>query len=150
MLLGYAVSQEQHVRPEHVMLLRHSSSKVESLLAAGGELAEYTCVQPTDTVYDFLAPGRPAVQVVAVVVNERVEGVYRVDGVDQTGTTKTLVSPAFRAWDAGLGYPELPARRFHLVRLRTELEGRAVSGWSSPRHPVARYGHRIFESATVA
>ena len=150
MLLGHAVSQEQHVRPEHVMLLRHSSSKVTSLLAAGGKLAEYTSVQPTDSVYDFLAAGRPEIQVVAVVVNDQVEGVYRVVGVDQTGTTRTLVSLAFRAWDEGLGHAERPARRFLLERLRTNLAGRAVSGWSSPRHPVARYGHRIFESATVA
>ena len=149
MSLGHAVAHEQHVRPDQVLLLRHSNSKVKSLLAAGGKVSEYTSVQPTDSIYDFLATGRPDIEVIAVIVNDHLHGVFRVDGVEKVGTTRTLVSQAFRDWDAALGYPERPARRFLLAELPSKYKGRAVVGWSSPRHPVARYGHRMFDNAAA-
>lgn len=149
MNLGQLIATETHVQPEHIMLLRHSNTKVRALRRAGGSLDEYTYVQPKNSHYDYLADGETPVQVVAVIVEDCLYGVYWVDRIEREGTTRTLVSAAFRSFDLGQGYPERPARKYVLSPLPSSLVGRAVRGWTSTRNATARYGGRLFSSVEV-
>ncbi len=105
------------------MLLRHSNSKVKALRAAGASLDDYTFVQPTSSICDYLADGQPEIKVVAVIVVNYVDGVYRVNGVKELGTTRSLVSAQFREFDIRQGYPEKPAKRFQMVEVQSSHEG---------------------------
>ena len=144
MQLAGAVAKETGVAPEHIMLLRHANGKVAALLRAGASIEEYTLVQPTDSTYDFLATNRTPVQVVAVVVNDSVHALYKITGVERTGTTHSLTSAAFVRFDKAMGFKPHPAKRFSAVELPCTFLGRAVLHWSSPRNPVARFGTKLF------
>lgn len=145
MQLADAAARESGVDPEHIMLLRHANGKVASLLRAGASIEEYTLVQPTDSKYDFRAFGKTPIEVVAVVVNDHVYGLYKITGVERTGTTHSLTSAAFRAFDTAMGYPIRAAKRFSGHQLSCTFKGKAVSGWSSPRNAVARFGGKLFQ-----
>jgi hypothetical protein len=75
------------------MLFRHSNQKVRALIRAGADVEEYTSVQPTNTKYDYLDDGKPPIQILVVIVEDRVRAVFRVNGVLRRGTTQNLVSP---------------------------------------------------------
>jgi hypothetical protein len=149
MNLGKTISEVFYVPVAEVMLLRHSNSKVRALKAAGASLDEYTFVQPSDSIYDYLAQGRPEVKIVVAIVNDHVHGVYRVNGIKEIGTTRSLVSDNFRKFDEQQRYLEKDAKLFDMVQLKSGLEQRAIFGWSSPRHPVARYGQKLFSSVFI-
>lgn len=111
------------------MLLRHSNRMLSRLLAHGGTAEEYTSLQPTGSKYDYLDPMKPPVKVVAVVVDDRLHGVFRVRGIEREGTTVSLASAAHRRFDETRGKPERPARRFCLDAISTSLIGLPVRGW---------------------
>jgi hypothetical protein len=148
MHLATTVAQEAKVDPQSVMLLRHGNGKTASLLREGGALEEYTLVQVTDSKYDFLATGRPPIAIVVAIVNDRVHFVYRIQGIERHGTTRSLTSAGFNRFDIAAGFPALPARRFSAKSVLSRTIGCVASGWNSPRNAVARYGSKTFDAVT--
>lgn len=139
MVLASIVAREAGVLPGRVMLLRHSTSSVQDILARGGSLKEYTSVQPTGSKYDYLDQDKAAVEVVVVIVDDAVHGVFRILGVKQEGTTYSLVSDILRQRDRERGKPERPARRFEMEPIPSVTIGRPVRGWERrTRTPVQR------------
>ena len=150
MSLAAAVAQEANIDLRSVMLLRHASGKVDALLAHGASIEEYTLLQPTDSKYDFHATNRGPIQVVAVVVNGKLHALYRIAGVKRIGTTHSLASPAFLRFDKAMHYGPRPAKLFSGRELSSNLVGRAVEGWSSPRNAVARFNGKLFREVCFA
>jgi hypothetical protein len=148
MHLATTVAAEAHVDPQSVMLLRHGNRKTAALLREGGTLEEFTLVQVKDSKYDFLATGKHLIEVVIAIVNDRVHFIYKVAGVERTGTTRSLTSKGFNRFDIAAGFPELPAKRFRANLLHSRTTGLAVSGWNSPRNAVAKYGSKTFNAVT--
>lgn len=139
------VAQETGVEFPQIMLLRHSNSILDKLVASGGSVEEYTNTQPTGSRYDFLANGKERVNVVVVIYHDRVYGVFRVLGVDAEGTTYSLASEPHRKFDIKRGYPDRPARRFRLVKIPCSAESLFISGWKrGPRSPTARSDGKLF------
>lgn len=139
MILASIVATEAGVSPDLVMLLRHANSIVAELLARGSSLAEYTSVQPTESKYDYLDPNHHAVEVVVVIVDDAVHGVFRVLGVEEEGTTFSLTSEAHRQYDQERGKEDRPAKRFALQPIPSTTIGRPVRGWERrTRTPVQR------------
>jgi len=62
---------------EAIMFLRHGNDSVDQLRHFGITIEEFTCVQPSESKYDYFHPGKPRILVVVVVVEDRVHGVYR-------------------------------------------------------------------------
>jgi hypothetical protein len=147
--LGYLVAQEANVRPEEVMLLRHSNRNVAALRKLAVPLEAYSLVQPTNSKYDFLADERTKVRAVAVIVDDKVYAVYKITGIEETGTTYSLLPAQFRKFDEARQYEERPARRFSFEEVKSISRGKPIAGWTSPRSAVARYGGRLFEKVEV-
>ena len=109
-------------------------------------MEEYTLVQPTNSKYDYLAEGRTPISVVVAIVDDKVHFVYRILGVEKTGTTRSLTSLGFNRFDQAAGYAERPARLFKAEPISSRAFGRTITGWASPRNAVARYGTKTFDS----
>jgi hypothetical protein len=111
---------------------------------------EYTFIQPTDSKYDYRARGKTPVTIVAVIVDDRVFGVYRVEGIEKEGSTYSLASAAHREFDIEREKPDRPARRFRMTALPSRAVGAAVTGWEGrQRTPVARSGQALFARIEV-
>ncbi|ANQ83098.1 hypothetical protein dqs_0015 [Azoarcus olearius] len=147
--LAKIVADESGVGLSEIMLLRHGTAKVERLEQHGATIEEYTLVQPAGSRYDFEADGMPKIAVVVVIVRDAVHSVYRILGVEAHGTTRTLTSPEFNAFDRSLKYRELSAKRFRAQRLDSSTVGLPVTGWGAPRHCTLRAGMSMFDSIQV-
>jgi hypothetical protein len=144
------VSQETGAAASEIMLLRHSTTILDKLLASGGSVEEYTHTQPTGSRYDFLADGKPPCHIVVVIVHDRVYGVYRVLGVEAEGTTYSLASDAHRRFDIERGFRDWPARRFRMERIPSVADNSLITGWErAPRSPTARSGGKTFGEVDV-
>ena len=148
MNLAQTISSELGIDHRSLLLLRHGNTKTNALRKAGASLEEYTLVQPTGSKYDFSASktNMPAVLAVAVIVNDRVYAVYKITGVEKIGTTRSLTSAAFNRFDIDAGYPEKPAKKFAAKAFESRTLNHPITGWTSPRNAVARYGSKIFDS----
>jgi hypothetical protein len=149
MQLALALAKEAGVELPQVMLLRHFKGKVDAIRRANATLDEFTLTQPTGTPYDFLAHDRAPIEVVGVIVDDRVFAVYRILGVDNEGSNRSITSASFRALDGAMRYPERQVRRFAAEKLPSALIGLPIVGWSNPRSAVARCGGKLFASVKV-
>ena len=132
------------------MLLRHSTGSVQKLLSCGATIEEYTAIQPNGTYYDYRLPNKPEVQVVVVVVDEKVYGVFRITGIEAEGTNYSLASPEYREFDRIRKKPELSARRYSLERIPSVVDGQPVTGWERrQRTPVQRADSGFFFNIEV-
>lgn len=125
--LAEFVAREQGCEVREVFLLRHAGNRVKLLRQAGGTIREYTAIQTT-AKYDFLIDPNPA-RVVVVIVQDRVDCVYRVGGVVRHGMTGELGSPAFQAFERSQNPVLVPAKEFDLTDVWSEALGRKVAGW---------------------
>ncbi len=151
MNLASTIAAELGIDPQSLLLLRHGNRKTAALRKAGASIEEYTLVQPTDSKYDFSVSriNEPPLQAVAVIVDDKVHAVYKIVGVEKVGTTRSLTSAAFSRFDIEAGYPEKPAKRFAATECSSRTLHRPISGWTSPRNAVARYGSKMFDSVEV-
>lgn len=129
MQLVELVKGETGAEYSEIMLLRHSNDSIDKLLGHSGNVEEYTALQPKDSKWDFWAKGKPRINVVVVIVQNRVFGVYRVTGVEAEGTTYSLASNAHRQFDIEREKPARPARRFGLERILCSADALTVNGW---------------------
>lgn len=151
MSLAASVADEFGIATDRVLLLRHSNQRVKELLAAGSSVEEYTFTQPTGSIYDYTDPARTPIEVVVVIVEDRVYGAYRVLGVEEEGTTYSLTSPAHQRVDEARRKPPRPAKRFAMESLSTAHAGLPISGWEGGRSRTAvqRADGGFFHEITV-
>lgn len=150
MSLAQLVAKEFDVSLNHVMLLRHSSESVKRLLAAGGSVEDYTFTQPTGSAYDYAHPSKDPIDIVVVVVQEHVYGVYKVLGIESEGTTYSLTSEAHRRFDIERGKAPRPAKRFSMQALQSAYIGLPIFGWERrSRTAVQRSNGSFFLEITV-
>jgi hypothetical protein len=147
--LGHLIAQEATVQPDEVMLLRHSNRNLAALRKLDVSVEDYSLVQPTDSKYDFLADEKTKVRAVAVIVDDKVYAVYKITGIEKTGTTYSLLPEQFRKFDEARQYDERPAKRFSFEEVKSTSLNKPITGWTSPRNAVARYGGRLFEKVEV-
>lgn len=151
MILATLIATEADVDAGKVMLLRHSNNIVKKLLERGSSVEEYTFTQPTGSKYDYTDPTKPPIEVVVVIVNDEVYGVYRVLGVEREGTTYSLTSEAHKDFDVERGISERDAKRFRMEQVPSASIGRPVTGWEGrSRTPVQRSDGSFFWSIEVA
>lgn len=148
--LAAIVAKEQGVDPGAIMLLRHASDTIRQLRELGGTVEDYTVVQPLDSKYDYRHSRKPPVEVVVVIVDDRVEALYRIDGVERLGTNFELETPAMRILNQSRGRPERKARRYAMTPLRSAVLGLPVRGWKDrQRTPVQRSDGTFFHAIEV-
>jgi hypothetical protein len=134
------VRQETGVGYERIMLLRHSNNDIAKLTSLGGSVDEHTSIHRKNSEYDYSADGKPRIEIVAVVVLDRVFGVYRVAGVKKEGATpSSLGSDSYRRFRRELNKKEEPARLFELNRLPSAADDQDVTGWTAPIKATLRY-----------
>jgi hypothetical protein len=128
-----------------IMLLRHSSSRVQYLKALGASVKEYTEVQAIDSEYDFAKEDLPIIKLVVVIINDRVDSIYEITGVLAQGTNQDLYSSSINEMHSGEGMAEVPARKFLLNPMESDIVGRRIKGWESKeRTPVVRHDSSMF------
>lgn len=149
MNLGHLVACEADLQPHEVMLLRHSNSEVHRLRGFGASLDDYTLIQPMNSRYDFLADGKPPIQVVVVIVDDTVYSVLKITGIRRVGTTLSLGSSEFRRFVSAVHGKALPARQFSSEEIPSSALKRRIRGWTSPRTAVARSNGRLFASVEI-
>jgi len=150
MKLADLIARETGVGTESVMLLRHSGSTIKRLLKRGGTVEDYTVVQPINSKYDYHDPRKTRIDVVVVVVDNKVHGIYRVTGVEKEGTSYSLESDAMRQMNIDRQRPEVPARRFGIVQLPSAATGKKNSGWENrQRTAVQRIDGSFFDEIEV-
>jgi len=155
MKLGELVAGEAGIPLDAVMLLRHGNNSVAHIRRCGSTLEEFTAIQPVESKYDFHHPDLPRISVVVVIADDRVHGVYRVDGVDAEGTYYELGSDAYKRFDTERRVNEpkravLRCRRFVLQPLASVATGLQVVGWAGrSRTPVQRQGSGFFDEIEV-
>jgi hypothetical protein len=150
MRLADLVRRETGVAFENLMLLRHSTENIDALRACGGTVEEYTYLQPTGSKYDFLADGKPPANVVIVIVDDRVYGVFRVLAVEAEGMTSALATPAYRQFNREGKRSDRDSRRFRLERLTSSADGATVTGWGGKEIATVLRNHTtMFDAIQV-
>lgn len=149
MKLGYLIADEIGVSKQSVLLLRHSNNDIAVLKKMNGSIKEYSTIQPSDTRYDFLANGKPIIQIAVVIVFDQIYSVYRIIGVAQKGTTRTLQCQENLKFEEFRARPERSAKQFSVECLESKALSKRVHGWTNFRCPVARFGNQLFETVGI-
>jgi 5-methylcytosine-specific restriction endonuclease McrA len=150
MRLADLVYRETGVAADHVMFLRHSNESVAFLRSVGASIEEYTATQPVGSKYDFFHADRPRTEVVVVIVEDRIYGIYRVTGIGAEGMSDAICSPEYSRFDQARRKAARMCRRFVLESLHTAAEGLVVRGWERrTRTPVQRGGDSFFSEIAV-
>lgn len=144
------IRDETGVGEPHIMLTR-LFKKIADLIESGGKFEEFMFAQKKNSKYDFLADGKPPIEVVVVVVEERVFGVYRIHGIEAEGSYGTFWSEPLRRFNAEREgpNPEEWARQYRYSKLHSHAEGLLVEGWERPRIPIFRHGDEWFKKILV-
>ncbi|HSV48086.1 MAG TPA: hypothetical protein VLJ58_20015 [Ramlibacter sp.] len=138
MKLSDLLEEETGVERKNLVFLRHSTERTNKLLGVGGTIGEYTSVQDIGGDYDFLHASKPPAHIVAVIVDARVQGVYRVRGVLREGLIDVIATPAYWHFVQLVGKKNVPSRLFDLEEFRSGAIGAHVTGWTAPVLSVLR------------
>lgn len=150
MILVNLIRQETGVPLEEIMLLRHSSSELDTARKFDVPIEEYTAIQPIGTRYDFFYPGRTRITIVVTIVNDRVYAVYRVSGIEAEGAISELASESYLRFERSREKSDKAARRFALDAHPSSATGLAIHGWENrTRTPVQRLGDGFFDKIEV-
>jgi len=153
MSLAKLVSRETGVSPENLMLLRHSNRKVRDLPKWDATVHEYTAIQPIGKKYDYHHPTKPRTEIVVVLVEDHVDSVYRVCGIDKKGTNYSLNGPAYRRFQDAQSKPNpvVPARRYNLESISSQAIGLLITGWKGKQQTaVQRSDGKFFYDVKVS
>jgi hypothetical protein len=138
------------VPKEHLMLLRHSNERIRKLTRFGGTVEEYTAIQPVGSKYDFQHHPKFPTHLVAVIVEDKLYGVFRITGVEKEGTTHTLGNRGYQAFEREIKKPERPARQYGLLRIPSRVENQPVIGWERrARTTVQRCDGEFFDQIEI-
>jgi hypothetical protein len=136
---------------ERIALLRHFNS-IDRLIELGGTIDEFTSLQPKGSRWDFWKEGKPRIDVVVVIVHDRVHGVYRVVGVEAEGALESLSSEPLRRFDIerNLYALDRPTRRFTITRVPSTATNARITGWERKEiTPILRSNSELFHEIEV-
>lgn len=154
--------QNIYVDESEIMLLRHSM-EIYKFIDLGTEMhkptdanhwmCEFTRFQPADSRYDFWKDGERQIQVVVVIMRDRLESVdrvvavYRVLDLEAEDLFHSLASVVFRKFNEQRKHhrdPELRCRLFRMERIPSKCENARVTGWEGKWiHPTARSTDKV-------
>ena len=150
MILADLIHRESGVPLAEIMLLRHSNAEVAKARSHNVSIEEYTALQPTDSKYDFHRSGATPISVVVVVVDDRVNAVYRVTGIEAEGSVYALGSPAYQQFELARQKDDRACKRFRLIAQPSAAIGLPVRGWNGrTRTPVQRADGGFFDEIEV-
>lgn len=149
--LGEFVARKFNVPIEKVMLLRHSNVRIKQIKERGATVKQYTQVQPMDTKYDYFRKGHEKIELVVVLVDDKVDAIFRVKGIEKQGTNYSLNSPELVEADQRGRRKERKSRLFSLEEIHDDsLLGRQTQGWERrQRTPVQRSNDKFYDEITV-
>ena len=153
MSLAEFVSREIGVSPKNLMLLRHSNAKVRDLKKWGATVHEYTAIQPIGNKYDYHHPTKPHTEIVIVLVENHVDSVCRVCGVDAEGNNYSLNGPDYRRFQGTQKKPnrKVAARRYNLEEISSRAIRLPITGWEGrQRTTVQRSDSSFFVKIEMA
>lgn len=145
MRLFEVISRETGASIEKIGFLRHANRHVKKLQDVGGTIDELNRLQDVGSKYDILFA---SVSVVAIIVNDEIEGIYSVAGVEREGRYSELASPEFKKFEGKEDSPVV-CRKYALSTLTTGLVGARVTGWTAPILAVCRHDHVMFPNIEV-
>lgn len=156
-LVDLLMSENEGLSAGQLMLLRHAGKEVRLLKQCDATVEEFTAIQKVGDEFDFLRPGFQPVSVVAVIVEDRVYGVFRVGKVLAEGLSTDICSLPYRRFelarkkDDGTPKPVREGRKYELERLLSGATGKPVRGWDGGRSrtPVQRFGNSFFGAIEV-
>ena len=149
MKLAQLLTNETQVVPDDIMLLRHANHVIANVRQFGITMEEYTFIQPISSIYDFYSPTKPQISIVAVIVDDKVYGVYEVSGIENEGTQYELGSVSYQAYDHAGNVPALDCRKFLYKSVNSISTGLTVTGWNAPIMPVLRNGSNLYGKIEV-
>lgn len=152
MNLAKFVADEMQLQAEQIIFLRHGNRVIAQLRQFGALIEEYTCIQPVDSPYDFQRPDNANIEVVVVIVDDRVYGIYRVAGVDEAeGTNYDLGNANHQAFERHINKnaAPLPCRRFRLTPFTSILLGFSVTGWNAPIRTILKSHNPMFHQINI-
>lgn len=150
MQLAKLASLETGLPISSIMLLRHSNESVAVLTNCGASIQEYTAIQPVGSKYDFHRDPARSISAVIVVVNDEVNALYKVVGVESSGTNYELATPQYAQFDRMRMKQPRHCHKFKLVPLPFSALGMPVRGWEHrTRTPVQRSTDSFFNEITV-
>jgi hypothetical protein len=157
MFIANDISQKNNVPLNEIMFLRHAKKNITRLKKFEAKINEYTTLQPINSEYDFHRCQRNTndnkIVLLVVIVNDSIDGVYRVDAETSSGTRYDLASTEARNYYAEAKIEEKKAnwenercRRFKITKIPDShtYEGLAVTGWSNKRAMTQRANDRFF------
>lgn len=155
-LVDLLLQEQEGLKKDRILFLRHATSEVELLEACGATLQEFTAIQPTSGRFDFQPAGRPAIEVVVAIVRDRVHAVYRITGVLEKGLSIDICSPEYKAFEKsrktsnGKPKPVRECRKYSLVVVQSGATGAQIEGWAGREiMPVQRSHDSFFDTIRV-
>jgi len=150
MKLSELICQENCVDQSEVMFLRHGTHTIKQLLSYKATIHEINAIQPVNTKYDFAHSGKPHISIVVVIIENKVNGVYKVEGIEAEGTNLTLGSDAYTRFNKAIKAKDKLSRRFSLKEMPSISINLPIYGWAGKeRTTVQRYDGGFFDKIKI-
>jgi len=148
--LSEFICQENNVSQSEVMFLRHGNHTIKQLLKYKATVLEINAIQPINNKYDFAHSDKPRISIVVVIIEDKVNGVYKVGDVEAEGTNFTLGSDAYTRFNQAIEAPSEPSRRFSLKEISSTSIDLAITGWTGrERTTVQRSCGSFFDEIMI-
>lgn len=148
--LSQFLCNEFRIKPESLAFIRHSIGKIEQLKRYGGDVRDYTLVQPENTRYDFLKYVQSKPVIVAAIIDDRVHEIYELSGQFEAGMIRSLVNSGHRQMDIDNNATDRIGRKFSATNLESEAIKKPVKGWENrARTTVQYFGDRFFDEIMI-
>lgn len=150
MKLSELICQENNVSQSEVMFLRHGSRTIKQLLTYKATVLEINAIQPINTKYDFAHSDKTSISIVVVIIDDKVNNVYKVGGVEAEGTNFTLGSNAYTRFNQAIKAISKPSRRFLLKEISSASIDLPINGWAGrARTTVQRSDDGFFDEIMI-
>lgn len=146
MKLADLIKDETGADASEIMFIRHFNT-IDNLLVLGGTVEEFTRHQPSNSKWDYWAPGKTRIAIVVAIVHDRVYEVFRVTGMEAEGRAEDLLSDAHRQFNIERGQwtPDHRVKRFTMVEVDCSAKNERILGWKgSEISPVVRSNSKLF------
>ncbi len=148
--LSNFLCNEFRIQPESLVFIRHSIGKIEQLKRYGGDVRDYTLIQPENTRYDFLKYVQSQPVVVAAIIDDRVNEIYELSGQFESGMIRSLVNSGHRQMDVDNNAADRIGKKFSAITLKSEAIEKPVKGWENrARTTVQYFGDRFFDEIMI-
>ncbi|MFA6012614.1 MAG: HNH endonuclease signature motif containing protein [Desulfobacteraceae bacterium] len=151
MILAEFIASETEIPIDSLLLLRHSNKNLNILHKCGGSIEEYTSIQPVGSKYDYYQNSSHPIKAIIVIANDRVYGVFRINGISYSGKRADIGSAEYREFIIKLKRPgQQECHCFDIERIPSAVTDEPVYGWERRAlTPVQRFGGSFFDEIKV-